>query len=175
MFHIEVHQFPHSIRRFNMTPAEIGHLVEAWLAGRPVQLGERTWLPQQSRLTILEGPRLADHQLSMGRGWRTAQREAGDVTERILREASAAFADAACDRSAGAGTAAGAGQGGEVTGADTGVGELMALLGPDGEALMSAWRRAAERHPDRSPSETLSLAEVELAQASRGSGRDHAD
>jgi len=175
MFHIEVHQFPHSIRRFNMTPAEIGHLVEAWLAGRPVQLGERTWLPQQSRLTILEGPRLAEHQLSMGRGWRTAQREAGDVTERILGEARAAFADAGGDRSAGAGTAAGTGQAGEDTGEDKGVGELMALLGPDGEVLISAWRRAAERHPDRSPSESLSLAEAELAKASRGSGRGHAD
>src|SRR2546423_12538223 len=106
MFHIEVRQFPHSIRRFNMTPAEIGHVVEAWLAGRPVQLGERSWLPQQSRLTILEGPRLADHQLSMGRGWRTAQREAGDMTERILDEARAAFADAATDTSAGARPAA---------------------------------------------------------------------
>src|SRR2546430_9984434 len=112
MFHIEVRQFPHSIRRFNMTPAEIGHLVEAWLAGRPVQLGERTWLPQQSRLTILEGPRLAEHQLSMGRGWRTAQREAGDVTERILGEARAAFADAGGDTSAGAGNATGAGPAG---------------------------------------------------------------
>ena len=101
MFHIEVRQFPHSIRRFNMTPAEVGHLVEAWLSGRPVELGERSWLPQQSRLTILEGPRLADHQLSMGRGWGTAQREAADVTERILGEARAAFADATTDTSAG--------------------------------------------------------------------------
>src|SRR5213080_658729 len=112
MFHIEVRQFPHSIRRFNMTPVEVGHLVEAWLAGRPVELGERSWLPQQSRLTILEGPRLADHQLSMGRGWGTAQREAADVTERILGEARAAFADAATDTSAGAGTAARAGRAG---------------------------------------------------------------
>ena len=174
MFHVEVHQFPHTIRRFNMTPAEIGHLVEAWLSGRPVELGERTWLPQQSRLTILEGPRLAEHQLSMGRGWRAAQREAGDVTERILGEARAALADTAGDSSAGAGTATAAGQAGDVTGADTGVGELVALLGPDGEALMSAWRRAAERHPDRSPSESLSLAEAELARASRRSGRGHA-
>src|SRR5256885_2196675 len=135
MFHIEVHQFPHSIRRFNMTSAEIGHLVEAWLAGRPVQLGERAWLPQQSSLTILEGPRLADHQLSMGRGWRTAQREAGDVTERILGEARAAFADAATDTSAGAGNATGAGPAGTrpagvVAGGGTGAGELRALLGP---------------------------------------------
>jgi len=179
MFHIEVRQFPHSIRRFNMTPVEVGHLVEAWLAGRPVELGERSWLPQQSRLTILEGPRLADHQLSMGRGWGTAQREAADVTERILGEARAAFADAATDTSAGAGTAAGAGPAGTrpaggVAGAETSAGELRALLGRDGEALMSAWRRATERHPDRTPSESLSLAEAELAQASRRPGRGHA-
>src|SRR2546423_12588545 len=112
MFHIEVRQFPQSMRRFNTTPAEVGRLVEAWLSGRPVELGERSWLPQQSRLTILEGPRLADHQLSMGRGWGTAEREAADVTERILGEARAAFADAATDTSAGAGTAPGAGPAG---------------------------------------------------------------
>src|SRR5436305_15037874 len=102
MFHIEVRQFPHSIRRFNMTPVEVGHLVEAWLAGRPVELGERSLLPQEPRLTILEGPRLADHQLSMGRGWRTAQREAAALTERILGQPRAALAHAAPATSAGA-------------------------------------------------------------------------
>src|SRR5204862_526235 len=63
---------------------------------------------------------------------------------------------------------------GGVAGAETSAGELRALLGRDGEALMSAWRRATERHPDRTPSESLSLAEAELAQASRRPGRGHA-
>src|SRR5256885_14070844 len=101
MFHIEVRQFPHSIRRFNMTPAEVGHLVEAWLAGRPVELGERSWLPQQSRLTILESPRLADPQLSIGRGWGTPPREAPGVAERIPCGTRAGVADPATGTAAG--------------------------------------------------------------------------
>ena len=150
MFHIEVRQFPHSGRRFNMTPADVGHFLEAWVAGRPVALGERRWHPQQARLTILEGPELADHQLSIGRGWRAAQRDAADVTERLLGEAREAFAGAGAD-----------------TSRPPGPSELTTLLGPQSETLLGAWRRAAERHPERSPSECLSLAEAELASASK--------
>ena len=150
MFHLEVRQFPHSGRRFNMTPAEVGHLLEAWVAGAPVALAERRWLPQQARLTILEGPELAAHQLSMGRGWRAAQRKARDVTERLLREARDAFAGAGADAPR-----------------EPGARDLTTLLGPQSEALLGAWRRVAERHPERSPSECLSLAEPELASAAK--------
>ena len=153
MFHIEVRQSPHSGRRLNMTPAELGRFLEAWMAGGPVALGERRWLPQQARLTILEGSELADHQLAMGRGWRAAERDADDVTERLLREASDAFARAGADA---AGILEPPG--------------LIALLGPEGEVLLSAWRRVAERHPKRSPRECLSLAEAELVSASKASG-----
>jgi len=152
MFQVEVRQFPHSGRRFNMTPAEVGHFLQAWVAGRPVALGERRWLPQQARLTVLEGPELAGHELSMGRGWRAAQREAGDVTERLLHEARDAFA--------------GAGAGADRP-REPGPSDLTMLLGPQSEALLRAWRHVAERHPDRSPSECLSLAEAELASASK--------
>jgi hypothetical protein len=150
MFHIEVRQSPHSGRRFNMTPAEVGHFLEAWVGGGPVALGERRWLPQQARLTILEGSELADHQLSMGRGWRAAEREALDVTERLLREAREAFAGAVADAPR-----------------EPEARDLTTLLGPQSEALLCVWRRVAERHPDRSPSECLSLAEAELASAAK--------
>jgi hypothetical protein len=83
----------------------------------------------------------------MGRGWRDARREAGDVTGRLLGEAQDAFA--AADRAG-----------------EPGPPELTTLLGPQSEALLCAWRRVAERHPERSPSECLSLAEAELASAS---------
>ena len=155
MFHIEVRQFPHSIRRFNMTPAEVGHLVEAWLAGRPVELGERSWLPQQSRLTILEGPRLADHQLSMGRGWRTAQREGVDVTERVL-------AEARLDADAAAASASAAGGGALADPLALGV-QLASLLGADPARLLAAWREVAATNPALAPSESLALAERRIA------------
>jgi hypothetical protein len=37
--------------------------------------------------------------------------------------------------------------------------ELVVLLGADPASLIRAWQLALERHPDRSPSECLALAE----------------
>jgi hypothetical protein len=38
-------------------------------------------------------------------------------------------------------------------------GDLLALLGDDPAPLLRAWQLALERHPDRTPSECLALAE----------------
>ena len=47
----------------NVTARECAHIdaLEAWVAGRPVALGERRWHPQQARLRILEGPEHQHH------------------------------------------------------------------------------------------------------------------
>jgi hypothetical protein len=109
-----------------------------------VALGERKWSPHQAKLTILEGPRLEVQQLSMGRGWRVAQRQSEDVTERLLAAA--------------AGAAAPAGGFAE---------QLLPLLGADPAALLQAWRLTAERRPELSPSESLALAEATLTSLER--------
>jgi hypothetical protein len=89
----------------------------------------------------------------MGRGWRAAQRQSEDVTERLLAQAKQAD-----DATAGVGDAAPAGGFAE---------QLLPLLGADPAALLQAWRLIAERRPELSPSESLALAEATLTSLER--------
>jgi hypothetical protein len=165
MYHLELRQFPHNHWRFNMTDVQLSTVLEPWVREKAVDFGERKWSPHTARLTILEGPQLAVQQLSMGRGWRAAQRESVDVTERLLATAEAAkeVADAAA-QAAGV-RAASAGPSGEAQPlADPfalGV-ELASLLGGDPVRLLARWREIAARSPGLSPSDSLALAEREL-------------
>jgi hypothetical protein len=134
MFHIELRQFPHNACAFNLTDAELSQIVGLWSREQWIELGERKWNPHQARLTVLEGPRLEVEELAMGRGWRNAQHRSEDVTERVIARARGTDEDA----------------------------ELQSLLGPDPSALLQAWRLAAERRPELSPSESLALAESTL-------------
>jgi hypothetical protein len=153
MYHIELRQFPHNTCRFNLTEQELRALLEPWVREKFVEVGERKWSPHQAKLTILEGPRLEVQQLSMGRGWRAAQRQSEDVTERLLAQAKQAD-----DATAGVGDAAPAGGFAE---------QLLPLLGADPAALLQAWRLIAERRPELSPSESLALAEATLTSLER--------
>jgi hypothetical protein len=153
MYHIELRQFPHNTCRFNLTEQELRVVLEPWVREKFVEVGERKWSPHQAKLTILEGPRLEVQQLSMGRGWRAAQRQSEDVTERLLAQAKQA--DGA---TAGVGDAAPAGGFAE---------QLRPLLGTDPVALLQAWRLIAERRPELSPSESLALAEATLTSLER--------
>jgi hypothetical protein len=158
MYHLELRHFPHSACRFNLTEQEVRVVLEPWARERIVEFGERKWSPHQATLTILEGPRLEIEQLSMGRGWRTAQREGRDVTERLLADAKEA-ADASDRASARVRPSDGGGLADPLA---LGV-QLASLLGRDPAGLLSAWRAAAARQPGLSPSETLALAERDLA------------
>jgi hypothetical protein len=156
MYHVELRQFPHNHSRFNLTEPELRALTLPWAREQVVEVGERKWSPQQAKLTILEGPQIPVEQLSMGRGWRTAQRDGEDVTERLLDEARRVVA-----AEAHAGGAAGAGPGGLADPLALGV-QLASLLGNDPARLLAAWRAAVAVRPDLSPSESLALAEREI-------------
>jgi hypothetical protein len=150
MYHLELRQFPHNTCRFNLTEQELRAVLEPWAREKFVEVGERKWSPHQAKLTILEGPRLEVQQLAMGRGWRAAQRQSEDVTERLLAQAKQA------DGAAGAGGASAPGSPAPFAE------QLLPLLGADPAALLQAWRLAAERRPELSPSESLALAESTL-------------
>lgn len=162
MYHVELRKFPHSFWAFNLSEQELrGMILDAWVQGAPLQAGERWWTPRETRLTVLEGPRLGVQDTSMGRGWRNAARRGEDVTERVLAAARQAGASAA-----GTAPSTGAlgvlGQAGGSAGAQ--MDESLALgvlqlLGEDPLVLLRAWRAARERHPERTPSECLALAE----------------
>src|SRR6266568_4652840 len=95
MYHVELRQFPHNFTRFNLTDAELRPIVEPWVRERVVEFGERRWSPHEARLTILAGPELSLRELTMGRGWRAAQRASEDVTDRVLTAAAQAAQSAA--------------------------------------------------------------------------------
>jgi hypothetical protein len=87
VFHVELRQFPHQARAFNLTREELeSRILEPWTSGRAIELDERRWSPERARLTIYEAPRLAPDQLGMGRGWGNVTREGEDVTDRLLAE-----------------------------------------------------------------------------------------
>ncbi len=86
-YHVEVRRSYHRARAFNLSDAELEQRVlEPWRAARPLELGDRQWKPDESTLTILEGPELDDQRLAFGQGWTNASRASRDVTARLLGE-----------------------------------------------------------------------------------------
>lgn len=158
MYHVELRQFPHSVCRFNLSERDLRDTVlDAWGRGEWVELGERKWNPQQAKLTVLEGPQLDVQQLAMGRGWRNAQRQGRDVTERLLagdrqttdRVFTGEVATEADERRALVEALAL---------------EVMRLLGSEPVPLIRAWIEQRQRHPECTPGECLTLAEAAVRQ-----------
>lgn len=86
-FHVEIDGGINHARAFNLSLDELRRgVLEPWLTGRPVDLGEREWDPRESRLRILEGRHIDPPDLSFGQGWSNAQRSAEDVTKRMLAQ-----------------------------------------------------------------------------------------
>ncbi|HEX6687431.1 MAG TPA: hypothetical protein VF085_02065 [Solirubrobacterales bacterium] len=86
-FHVEIAGGINHARAFNLSLEELRRTVlEPWLTGRFVDLGEREWDPRESSLRILEGPHLDPPDLSFGQGWSNAERASEDVTRRVLEK-----------------------------------------------------------------------------------------
>lgn len=85
MFHLELRQFPHVARAFNLSAEELhARIIAPWVTGQPVELEDRRWAPDRARLTIYQARELAGDEIGMGRGWGTVSREGEEVTERLL-------------------------------------------------------------------------------------------
>jgi len=88
VYHVELRQFPHVARVFNLTRDELdARFVLPWVGGAMVELDDRRWAPERSKLTILKGPALRPDELGMGRGWTSAMRSGTDVTDALITEA----------------------------------------------------------------------------------------
>jgi hypothetical protein len=86
-FHVEIAGGINHARAFNLTLEELRKTVlEPWMTSRPVDLGEREWVPAESSLTILEGRHLDPPDLSFGQGWSNAERASENVTRRVLEQ-----------------------------------------------------------------------------------------
>ncbi|MGA9875447.1 MAG: hypothetical protein WBQ21_06535 [Solirubrobacteraceae bacterium] len=183
MYHVELRQFPHNFCRFNLSERELHDtILDAWLRGEWIELGERRWNPQQAKLTVLEGPELPVQELSMGRGWRNAKREGQDVSERLLSGTAAGTSTVNVwrrmvgpggggsteqpaptqsptvpDATVGTGTGSDARLAGDSLGL-----EVLAKLGSEPQPLTIVWQLARERYPENSASDCLKLAELAI-------------
>jgi hypothetical protein len=169
VFHVELRQFPHNSSRFNLSEQELRALVDPWVREQWVELGERKWNCNQAKLTILEGPRLAVEQLAIGRGWRAAQRESTDVTERVLEAATSAMRQALATPAPTPQLAPASAAGLLSDPLALGV-QIASLLGSEPTRLLEVWRAAAASSPGLAPSESLALAEQQLAAPDASSG-----
>jgi hypothetical protein len=88
VFHVELRQFPHQTRAFNLTREGLDErIVRPWLAGEPIELNDYRWLPDRATLTVYEGPLLEVADMGLGRGWQNVTRQGRDVTQEVLIEA----------------------------------------------------------------------------------------
>src|SRR5690242_12249984 len=97
VFHLELRQFPHVARVFNLSREELdARFARPWVSGTVIRHDDRRWAPERARLTIYEGPELRPDEIGMGRGWSTVGKTSREVTETVLAEAQrGAGADAA--------------------------------------------------------------------------------
>jgi hypothetical protein len=182
MFHVELRQAPHHLHRFNLSENELqSTLLAPWVAGAPIEMGERVWDPSTGSILVLEGPEIPIGRLTMGRGWAVAVREGADVTAQAIAGARQALAEAAAAQataaagssgatgSAGATAPAGIALATQIPPADAAVLadalglELLRGLGQTPMSLPAAWRVAAERHPQLPIGATLDLARGAVA------------
>ncbi|HEY5316472.1 MAG TPA: hypothetical protein VIJ20_00725 [Solirubrobacteraceae bacterium] len=145
MFHVEIRQFPHVARTFNLSAAELGaRVLVPWSQGQLVLLGERHWEPVRAKLTVLEGRELRSDEMGLGRGWSNVSRDAENVTERVLAAVRSQVGGAA------AGTAGAAEAFKEV---------VLAQCATDRLAIHQVLWLTNSRHPEWRVSERLALAE----------------
>jgi len=88
MYHLELRQFPHVARVFNLDRRQLDtRFVAPWVGGTMIEHDDRRWAPERARLKILEGPELAPDEIGLGRGWANATKRCQDVTSTVLAEA----------------------------------------------------------------------------------------
>jgi hypothetical protein len=88
MYHLELRQFPHVARIFNLTREDLDRrFVRPWVGGSIIEHDDRRWVPERARLKVLEGPELPPGDLGMGRGWATVNKNSAEVTDAVIAEA----------------------------------------------------------------------------------------
>jgi hypothetical protein len=87
MFHVELRQFPHVARAFNLAREDLeARITRRWVQGEAVELDDRRWAPERAKLVIYEGRALAVEEIGLGRGWANVTRTGEQVTDRVLDE-----------------------------------------------------------------------------------------
>jgi len=88
VYHLELRQFPHTARVFNLERAELdARFVRPWVKGEMIDHDERRWAPERTKLKILRGPTVRLEELGLGRGWGQVTKDSEDVTDAVTAEA----------------------------------------------------------------------------------------
>jgi hypothetical protein len=88
MFHLELRQFPHTARVFNLGRAELDEkFLRPWVRGEMIDHDDRRWPPERTKMRVLEGPELAQVDMGLGRGWGNVTKTSHDVTDTVIAEA----------------------------------------------------------------------------------------
>jgi hypothetical protein len=172
VYHLELRHFPRNVCRFNLSGEELrATVLEPWVADRPFDLGELRWDPRHAHITVIEGPRIPLEQLSMGRGWRAAQRAGREVTAAMLAAVGEALApgpgpgpalELGSESAGEADRSAGPARSADPIADSLGL-RLLAQIGDDPTPLRRAWELASAEDPERPASETLAIAERAVA------------
>jgi hypothetical protein len=87
VYHLELRQFPHVARAFNLDREALDtRFLRPFAAGELIEYEDRRWGAEKTRLTVLEGPELDQADRGLGRGWAQATKRGRDVTEQVLAE-----------------------------------------------------------------------------------------
>jgi hypothetical protein len=88
VFHVELRQFPHAARAFNLTAEQLeARFTGPWVREQTVALDDRRWAPERAKLTIYERDELRTDELGLGRGWASVTKDGTDVTQHELTAA----------------------------------------------------------------------------------------
>ncbi len=88
MFHVELRQFPHQGRSFNLDREQLEQrILGPWLRGELVEVQDRRWAPHKAKLTIYESRALEIEEIGLGRGWANVTRIGTEVTRQLLAQA----------------------------------------------------------------------------------------
>ncbi len=86
-YHLELKQFPHVARVFNLDRAELDtRFLAPFVAGEPIEYDERRWPAEKTKLTVFESEELSDSDRGLGRGWGEVTRRGRNVTAAVLAE-----------------------------------------------------------------------------------------
>jgi hypothetical protein len=88
VFHVELRQFPHVARAFNLTRDELEQrILGPWVRQGAATLDDRRFARDRGKIKIFQAPEIGGEQLGLGRGWPNVARTGEEVTKALLEAA----------------------------------------------------------------------------------------
>jgi hypothetical protein len=89
VYHVQIRDGHEIARAFNLDLATVQRQFLEPLSGdRLFKYADKEWDPRRIRLTVLEGRKLHNSDMMIGRGWQSAEKDGTDVTAEVLAQGS---------------------------------------------------------------------------------------